>query len=387
MFGMALPAGAQTQGSSCSVNGRTAPGTVGAGGNNLICVSGLWQYVPYQFGSSSASCSSTNAGAVQWTGSVLEFCNGSSWGPMPYTVASAYGLSMVPSWPDGILCNATSPALGTTIFYAAQMPYSSDGLYHYRYRSGSTNYDLEFTSAGAFSAYANLTTTNCNASIATLYGNNQAFNFVKSTQSAAYNPPANAATGYFVMTGTTWNGNLGELAGANTLCHTELTSTHTGWMGYSTASALGYLTTANITAALLCDYRGSCNEGLPLTTYYFANTTSSAIGGASFTTLGDGSGPNDSGSNWSGSTFFGGSYTYWSGEANGNQTNTNWGSMDNTNSCINASTGLNWSTSSSSVSIEGTVGISNSTNSSRWGNATPKCNVAEHLICFVHPYP
>jgi len=82
---------APIQGAACGslttalgINGSTTPTTVvqPAAGNNLVCVSGTWQYPAYQFGSTAASCNSTNAGAVQYTSGVLEACNGTSWIPI-----------------------------------------------------------------------------------------------------------------------------------------------------------------------------------------------------------------------------------------------------------------------------------------------------------------
>lgn len=41
-----------------------------------------------------------------------------------------------------------------------------------------------------------------------------------------------SGVGYFVMSKSTWNGNLGDLSGADALCLTEL-ATNTGWKGYA----------------------------------------------------------------------------------------------------------------------------------------------------------
>jgi hypothetical protein len=76
------PAAAQAQGASCATNGTTAPGTAAAGGQNLLCSSGTWQYVPYQFGNSAANCPGTgnaNLGMVKWTGSLFQGCEPSGW--------------------------------------------------------------------------------------------------------------------------------------------------------------------------------------------------------------------------------------------------------------------------------------------------------------------
>jgi hypothetical protein len=74
------PAAAQAQGASCTTSGATAPGTATSGGQNLLCSSGTWQYVPYQFGTSAASCSSATAGMIRWTGTGFQYCNGITWG-------------------------------------------------------------------------------------------------------------------------------------------------------------------------------------------------------------------------------------------------------------------------------------------------------------------
>lgn len=66
-----------TIGGACS--GTVSAAAQSANGNNVVCISSLWQYPAYQFGSTSASCNSTNAGRAQWTGAAFEFCNGTSW--------------------------------------------------------------------------------------------------------------------------------------------------------------------------------------------------------------------------------------------------------------------------------------------------------------------
>jgi hypothetical protein len=68
-----------TIGGTCT-SGAAMPQS--ANGNNVVCVSGVWQYPAYQFGSITASCPGTgnvNLGMVQWTGSVLQYCSASGW--------------------------------------------------------------------------------------------------------------------------------------------------------------------------------------------------------------------------------------------------------------------------------------------------------------------
>jgi hypothetical protein len=73
-------------GTSCSVAG--ANNTTGPDGtaNNLICDSGTitWKYPVYQFGSTAASCAAGLAGGLQWTGSALQLCNGTTWGTLGF---------------------------------------------------------------------------------------------------------------------------------------------------------------------------------------------------------------------------------------------------------------------------------------------------------------
>jgi hypothetical protein len=87
MLSWAAPAAADvTIGGSCS-------GTVGYGpqsnGNNAACVSSLWQYPAYTVGNTSASCSSTDAGELKYTGGVLSFCNSSNWQTVLYGTTTA----------------------------------------------------------------------------------------------------------------------------------------------------------------------------------------------------------------------------------------------------------------------------------------------------------
>src|SRR5438132_814162 len=70
-------AGDVTIGGACLVSNR-GQGPQGDG-NNAVCISNIWQYPAYQFGSTAASCNGTNAGMVQYTGGVFQGCNGSNW--------------------------------------------------------------------------------------------------------------------------------------------------------------------------------------------------------------------------------------------------------------------------------------------------------------------
>ena len=138
------------------------------------------------------------------------------------------------------------------------------------------------------------------------------------TVSGAYSPTTPPRNGYFVLTSTTYNGNLGGWLGANASCLTELT-TNTTWKGYSTANSNGQLVASKV-FAFICD-GFICSNLMPATTYAFAHVGSATDGGNTFTTDNSGIGPNDS-ADWSGANYFNGSYTYWTNEAT--TSNTAW---------------------------------------------------------------
>ena len=79
-------AGGNVQGTSCTA-GVSAGIQTGAvtDANNLVCLSGTWQYPVYVVQSAAAaagsSCSSYPAGAVRYNTTLTntEFCNGSNW--------------------------------------------------------------------------------------------------------------------------------------------------------------------------------------------------------------------------------------------------------------------------------------------------------------------
>lgn len=185
---------------------------------------------------------------------------------------------------------------------------------------------------------------------------------------------APAGTGFFVVSGTTWNGNLGGRVGADALCLTEIATTNTGWLGYATALGRGLLVSAKV-HAFVCD--GSvCNNLMPLTIYRFASASDGTAGGSIFTTDASGDGPQDS-ANWSDAVHFKASYSYWTGRAAG--TATVWGPG------IVAGSNCNGFTSSAASVVVGEDGTSNSTTKTRWNSAAPACSSTLNLICFVNP--
>ena len=192
-----------------------------------------------------------------------------------------------------------------------------------------------------------------------------------------YAPTTPSGQGYFVLTSTTYNGNMGGIVGADANCLTELT-TNTGWMGYSTANSNGQLVAAKVHAFICIGLGdGGCNNLMPLTTYYFANAVIGAAGGASFTTDSNGLGPNDS-ANWGAANYFSGTYTYWADRAR--PSNTQWASGGDSSSGVFC----NGLTSTGGASNR--YGNSNTTTSSRWNTGLDaNCSTSYPMICFVNP--
>lgn len=193
--------------------------------------------------------------------------------------------------------------------------------------------------------------------------------------------------GYFVLSKSTWNGNLGTtLANIDAKCLTELT-TNTNWKGYADANTRGLLVAAKV-HAFICLGSSACNNLTASTTYTFANANDSNLGGASFTTDGTGAGPGDS-TQWSGAAYFGGEYLYWSDRGFG--TATAWGTS-NWSSTAGCYTTAGWDTGTNAKT--GSLGDSNydylafGPAPSRWnpgGITNVACNNTEHLVCYVNP--
>jgi hypothetical protein len=208
-----------------------------------------------------------------------------------------------------------------------------------------------------------------------------------------------AGSGYFVMSKSTWNGNLGGLAGADALCLTELT-TNTGWKGYADANARGLLVSGNV-HAFLCDAEGggsTCTSPAANTTFYYADANNSAHGGNSFTTDASQLGPYDV-TPWSNTSYFGADYIYWTGRAgnyipgnpDANIWSTNyWGVKCGTNGNQGCACSSQWSSASSSnLGLQGYAGTGGSSfGMNRWFDLIANniaCNQQAHLICFVNP--
>jgi hypothetical protein len=111
---------AQTVGGSCSLT-LGSPDNLQAVG----CVSGVWAVLPIQVGADVAGCSATTAGEIQWTGSALEYCNGSAWQSASASLWSLSGSNIFYSG-GGVGVGTATPQSALQV-YGAQLQVGSGG--------------------------------------------------------------------------------------------------------------------------------------------------------------------------------------------------------------------------------------------------------------------
>jgi hypothetical protein len=81
---------AQIVGKSCGSDTGWSQ-TAANSGTNMSCINNVWQFPAYQFGLAWGACNSATAGMVQWTGSALQLCNGTSWTSPPAGAGGSTG--------------------------------------------------------------------------------------------------------------------------------------------------------------------------------------------------------------------------------------------------------------------------------------------------------
>jgi hypothetical protein len=290
---------------------------------------------------------------------------------------------------------STSPACGSTrwSFYATLIPqclnptgnertimYNTDS-HTYQFCNGATWITMGKVVTGGGGGCSNPTASERAIIYNTDHNTYQFCNgtsWVRFSGGSVFGSPPSASSGYFVMSKTTWNGNLGGLAGADAKCLTDLT-TNTGWRGYADANARGLLTASKV-KAFFCTGPGGCNNLNANTTYYFANANDGTKGGSRFTTNGSGLGPNDS-ANWSENSYFGGTYTYWLNKSQGSAATWTSGPWSSTVHCGPTD---NWDNSTNSYN--GATANSNYSDHNRWHTGSSStCDNLRNLICFVNP--
>ena len=186
--------------------------------------------------------------------------------------------------------------------------------------------------------------------------------------------------GFFVLSSTTFTGNLGGLAGADAICLADLQAN--AWMG-KPAEPLD----ASRVKAFLCT-SATCNNLEPRTHYTFATSGSPDFGGASFITSGSGTGPRNSDA-WNSPRTFGVNAEYFSGR--GQLTADEWPTFPDPEPapagfpagslhCANWTNGThqygNWESAAWTAATDGRRW---------WSRGTHDYCRARRLICFVNP--
>jgi hypothetical protein len=184
-------------------------------------------------------------------------------------------------------------------------------------------------------------------------------------------PTGMGGTGYFVLSNSSWDGNLGGLVGADAKCRTELSTYN--WMGKP-----GSLDTSKV-YAWLCD-GSACNTLIASTNYYYATANDLTAGGAFFTTDTLMRGPGD-GFQWNALNRFNVTASYFSNHFP--SSNTQWENYPHSSGSV-ASNCSNWSTNSSG-SIGNTNGTTTASNDTRFSYLSTNCGIPSRLICFVNP--
>jgi hypothetical protein len=109
-----------------------AAGAQSTDGNNTVCIGGVWQYPAYQFGNTAATCNSTNAGIIKYTGNHTYFCNGAAW-TQPYEVQSTPVVTAPTGSGYSPLCSGTTctnlTALTTYYFSSAANSVAGGGSF------------------------------------------------------------------------------------------------------------------------------------------------------------------------------------------------------------------------------------------------------------------
>jgi len=216
------------------------------------------------------------------------------------------------------------------------------------------------TSAGAFRYNASTDTFE-------MCSNSAWVSMVLEGGSAVSTPPG---SGFFVLSATPRNGNLGGLAGANSTCLSDLTSYD--WAGKADAVSRGQLVAGKVRAWLTTS--GTNNNVNASTTYYFARAGRPDVGGATFTSDASQKLPMYT-TPWSGQNYFGGSVRYWIGSRDYASTYANTGGCC-TGYCSN------WA--------DGSSGQSTGTGTAAgWGyeryTGGASCDTPLYMICLVQP--
>tara|TARA_R110000868_G_scaffold190862_1_gene434930 strand:- start:233384 stop:234436 length:1053 start_codon:yes stop_codon:yes gene_type:complete len=288
-------------------------------------------------------------GSIQYsyTDNVLQFCDGANWIDMGNSAPLATGTA----------CTSPASPEGSLEYNVTTNTYQFCNGDNWENVSGNT---YVAAGSGGCSTPAHVEST---------IEYNTTLDIMQFCNGDTWIDALNAKLNYFVATSATFQGSaLGGLSGANTKCETELTSRD--WKGKPAGYPTGYTT-----KAWLCD-NTTCNNLEANTEYTFAKAFSTTIGGATFTTDVNGTGPGNY-DDWSDGDHFSNPIVYWTGKGA-------VGAHDRWNTTgASGYTCGNWASTSGS----GYVGFpaSSRTDRRRWGGITATCTNSNSLICMVNP--
>lgn len=184
--------------------------------------------------------------------------------------------------------------------------------------------------------------------------------------------------GYIVLSSNTRNGNFGGLSGGAAVCLSELNANN--WRGKSAAGALS----SSRVRFWGCD-ANTCNLQVPNSTYLYAMSGSTAIGGAPSVADQDSRGPFDQ-VEWSMPAYFGALTYLWTGRT--------WNGYALAPSTLILQEGIvseqpaeetcaSWSTSGSGTT--GSIGYTGYSDFGRWKTGAETCNNTYRYVCMVDP--
>jgi hypothetical protein len=244
------PAHAQALSAACPVNGYTAAATQATGGQNLVCSSLTWHYVPYQFGASAGTCpgaSNVNLGIIQWTGAAFQGCTASGWGSLASGGGTTALSALVAATATNSINNVNFAQTWTwgTLGSNTALTLSSTGM------TTGTLLALSNTSTPANSGYV-LNVSNSEGGNS--FGIYSSMLSATNTGAAGYFSNATTNVGYAVVGIMTAHGNTGK---AGYFVNTDTSSTTTNYGVYGLVSTATSTTSSNSAGVY---GEGDCNS-------------------------------------------------------------------------------------------------------------------------------
>lgn len=260
------------QGGSCTTGQVTGPIDNGsdADANNLRCVSSVWQYPVYQLGATTTACNASTAGALQWTTTSFQTCNGSSWGVLGgaslSSITAATGSNTIANGANAQTWNWDTITTGNALTLSSTSVTSGSLL---------TVQATNVTNGGGGSGviYAS-TASNGSNSGAAVVGRATATTASGATYGGDFSSAGNYGAGIISVashaTGQNYGGSFQTASSAGTaIAASAYTTTGTTYGVYSTVASVnsGYGIYSNMTGSNNSGYAG-----------YFRNLTNGGLG-------------------------------------------------------------------------------------------------------------